>query len=443
MSQHQSLLATDILVVGAGPAGLAAAQAASDAGRKVTVLDDNPLPGGQIWRGGSAHAPDARARAALAALAHPNTDYRPGTRVIAAPGSNQLLVETPTGGMTLTYNRLILAGGARERLLPFPGWTLPGVTGAGGLQALVKGGWPIAGKRVVVAGSGPLLLAVAATLKARGAKVLRIAEQAPPAALRRFATGLARFPARLAQAVRLRLALWDVAYGGDAYVEEALGDASLHAVRLRIGAQSRTLEADYLACGYGLVPNLELAQALACPLATGPDGGPAVAVDRYQLTGVPDVFAAGELTGIGGVDKAVLEGRIAGLAAVGRLAGAEALLPARERSQAFARALAELGRLRPELNTLARPETLVCRCEDVSHGELAGLGSWREAKLLTRCGMGACQGRTCGVACATLFGWERPGQRPPLQPASLATLATACFPSPDRQPTPRPLSTTR
>lgn len=414
----------DILVLGAGPAGpagLAAARAAAESGRRVLVLDDNPAPGGQIWRGGLARAPDGRTRAAFAALADRRIDYRPGWRLIAAPEPGSLLADGPDGARSFRYERLILAGGARERFLPFPGWTLPGVFGLGGLQALAKQGLPVSGKRIVLAGTGPLLLAVAATLKAGGARVLLMAEQAPFARLARFTLSLTRHPAKLAQAAALRARLWDVAYPSEAWVVAAQGRERLEAVRLSVGGRERLVACDYLGCAYGLLPNSEPGEALGCALSARDRDG-AVAVDDYQGTSQPEIYAAGELCGIGGVDKALLEGRIAGLAAAGRPEAARALFDARDRARDFAARIAALTALRPELKRLARPDTILCRCEDVPMHRLQAQSGWREAKLLTRCGMGACQGRICGPMTEALFGWERRGARPPLEPIALERL---------------------
>src|SRR5262249_5030468 len=153
------------LIIGAGPAGLAAATSAALYTKNVALLDDNPLPGGQIWRQGSASLPPAQAVNWLARLQTSPITAIQQARVVTPLGPQSLLVEVAGEPLELHYEQLILATGARERFLPFPGWTLPGVMGAGGLQALVKGGLPIKGKRIVVAGSGPLLLAVAAYLK--------------------------------------------------------------------------------------------------------------------------------------------------------------------------------------------------------------------------------------------------------------------------------------
>jgi len=180
------------------------------------------------------------------------------------------------------------------------------------------------------------------------------------------------------------------------------------------------LEVDLLACGFGLVPNLDLAQLLGCAVEAE-----RVRVDPFLRTSINGVFAAGESAGIGGVDKALAEGRIAGLTAVGREAEAALLLPAAGRLRAWGGALEAAYALRPELRHLAEADTVVCRCEDVTYGQLAGCARGRDARLHTRCGMGRCQGRTCGPATQFLFGWGPGGPRQPLVPTRLADLVGA------------------
>jgi NADPH-dependent 2,4-dienoyl-CoA reductase/sulfur reductase-like enzyme len=175
---------------------------------------------------------------------------------------------------------------------------------------------------------------------------------------------------------------------------------------------------DWLACGFHLAPNLELPRLLGCRVVEG-----YVAVDLLQQSSVPGVACVGELTGIGGVEKSLVEGQIAGWAAAGRDAEARALKPRLLKQRRFASRLDRAFALRPELRALAAAETLVCRCEDVNYAALEGCASWREAKLHTRCGMGACQGRVCGAAAEFLFGWEYSGLRPPVYPARVSTLA--------------------
>nr|WP_315258902.1 FAD/NAD(P)-binding oxidoreductase [uncultured Duganella sp.] len=414
----------DILVVGAGPAGLAAAHAAVEKGALVGVADDNPNAGGQIWRGDPEQQSDSRARQLWTALSTSRRMvFLPQARVLYAPQPGHLRVQTPCASSTLHYDKLILATGARERLLPFPGWTLPGVTGAGGLQALSKGGYPLQGKRVVVAGSGPLLLAAAATLKSKGAHIVAIVEQASTPALLRFGIGLLATPAKIAQALQLNSQLRGVPYLRNSYVLSAQGDGTLQSVQIqRSGVpEIETLQCDYLACGYGLLPNLELAQALGCATAAH-DAQTVVRVDEWQQTSVSGIYCAGEGTGVGGVDLALAEGRIAGLAASGNQEQARGVFAERARWRKFAGRLARSFALRPELRTLAGDDTIVCRCEDVCHGDLRTQTSWRSAKLQTRCGMGPCQGRICGGATEVLYGWRPDAVRLPISPARISSI---------------------
>ncbi len=414
----------DVLVVGAGPAGLAAAHAAVEKGALVGVVDDNPNAGGQIWRGDPEQQSDPRARQLWSALSSSRRMvFLPQARVLYAPQPGHLLVQTASASAALHYNKLVLATGARERLLPFPGWTLPGVTGAGGLQALSKGGYPLQGKRVVVAGSGPLLLASAATLKSKGAHIVAIVEQAATPALLRFAAGLLSTPSKITQALQLGAQLRGVPYLRNSYVLSAHGDGTLQSVQIqRSGVpEVETMQCDYLACGYGLLPNVELAQALGCATASE-NGQTVVKVDDLQMTSVPGIYCAGEGTGVGGVDLALAEGHIAGLAASGNEILAQQAIAPRTYWKKFAGRLARAFALRPELRTLAGDDTIVCRCEDVCHGDLRTHTGWRSAKLQTRCGMGPCQGRICGGATEVLYGWRPDAVRLPISPARISSI---------------------
>ena len=415
-----------MLLVGAFPAGLSASVAAAAHGARVGLVDAQPRPGGQIWRHDTAHPAPAAAQKAIAGLSHPNVEWLAQIQVVLAqPG--WLLAETPRGALRLDYRALVLATGARELLLPFPGWTLPGVSGAGGAQALAKQGWPLEGKRVLVAGSGPLLLASAATLQGHGATVLGVHEQAAAAAVRRFGLQLLRWPGKLLQAVALRAQLARVPYRTGSVVVAAYGDERLREVEIDGPAGRRRIACDRLAVGYGLVPNTELAQLLHCRLELA-GAHPQVAVDELLRTSVDNVFAAGEACGVGGRDSALVEGEIAGCMAAGAVDAARARLPQRRRARAFATLLQASFALDPRLRSLAADDTLVCRCEDVPLGRLRGFADARAAKLATRCGMGACQGRICGSALAELGLVQNEissdaARRPPLFPARLATLS--------------------
>ncbi|MGI4758452.1 MAG: FAD-dependent oxidoreductase [Janthinobacterium lividum] len=420
----------DVLVIGAGPAGIAAGTAAAQHGRKVVVLDDNASAGGQIWRAGTLASGEPTSgggtvrRRALERLASSGAVVLGHRRIFAAgrEGSVQVLHEQGGAGKVeeFGYNRLILATGARERFLPFPGWTLPGVYGAGGLQALVKSGLAVEGQRVVVAGTGPLLLAVAAHLLKDGAHVPLIAEQAPRGRLAVFATTLWQQPTKLLQGAGYRARLWRSRYRLGCWVTEALADSdgqALRAVRLTDGRRTWEEPCDLLACGYHLVPNTEIAALLGCEF-----DGLQVRVDREQQTSLPGVFCVGEPTGIAGLEAALVQGRIAGLAAADNNTDALQSHAAKERR--FGVRLNAAFALRPELAQLAEPETIVCRCEDVPMERLRRFSNWTEAKLQTRCGMGPCQGRVCGPATEFLFGWKAHSVRPPLFPVPLEAFCT-------------------
>src|SRR5262245_56894996 len=325
--------ACDVLIIGAGPAGLAAACSAARPGTSVIVADDNPSPGGQIWRREQLKALKPEADAWLSRAREADVRFVTGARVFDS-AENLLLADAPDGIYRISYRKLILATGARERFLPFPGWTLPNVCGAGGLQALVKSGLPIAGKRVVVSGTGPLLPAVADYLKKRGAEVVIIAEQASLASLARFGIALAAHPRKLAQAVALRGRLARIPYRHGCWVEEARGAGRVTEVRLRQGERTWTVACDYLACGFHLVPNTELAALVGCDILDG-----AVRTGELQETSLPGVYCAGESSGIGGLELALAEGHIAALAATGRRGEADAWLRRRARLRAFARLL--------------------------------------------------------------------------------------------------------
>ena len=445
-----------IAVVGAGPAGIAAAVAARACGASVVVLDDNTDVGGQVWRrvqGGPAGVWRERVKQSGA-------EIRGGVTVFDAEkvdGRVRLRCESAAGPSVVDAERVVLATGARELFLPFPGWTLPGVFGVGGLQALVKSGFAVRGKRIVVAGTGPLLLAVAAYLSEHGAKVELIAEQAERSRLLGFAGAMMRQPGKLWQGAKLRASIIDVEYRFGAWITEVRGEDRVRQAVLNDG---RVIDVDAVACGFGLVGNTQLAQVVGAGIghqasgireekaeegigrrasgigedrrgeksrtSTGLKTGPwhgRVVVDDVMRTSVDGVLCAGEPLGIGGVETSLVEGTMAGYAAAGREELARGLIPRRRRERAFAAAMERAFALRGEVLRLARPETIVCRCEDVRMARIAACDHWRGAKLLTRCGMGPCQGRVCGAAVEAMMGWAVRDVRPPVFPVSMNALA--------------------
>ena len=412
--------AFEVVVVGAGPAGIAAAVTAAESGRSVGLVDDNPAPGGQIWRAGG-DLPET-ARRWIARLEGSAVERLQGWRVFDVPARGMLRAERSGAASgehaELGFEKLILATGARERFLPFPGWTLPNVMGAGGLDAMMRGGLPMGGKRVVVAGTGPLLLAVAAHLAKRGAKILAICEQASRRQMLPLAAEVARQPGKLWQGAQYRWRMRQSPYRMNCRAVAALGETQLQSVVLEQDGKRWIVDCDYLASGFHLVPNSELAELLGCETNDG-----FVVTDDFLQTSLENVSCAGEPTGIGGAEVALLEGRIAALAACGRADETQPLVRERRRSMGFVRALRQASRLAPEMRKSATDETIVCRCEDVRLGALRGRGGWRDAKLHTRCGMGPCQGRICGGAVEYLFGWHAKSVRPPIFPTLVSSLA--------------------
>jgi NADPH-dependent 2,4-dienoyl-CoA reductase/sulfur reductase-like enzyme len=416
----------DVVVIGGGPAGIAAAVRAAEGGSRVVLLDESPNVGGQIWRHRTTATLEPEARRWVDRLARGRAEVHQGVAVVDVVHDVQqkrfaIVAERLAGGTIVVVGRaVVLATGARERFLPFPGWTLPGVMGIGGAQALLKQGASFRGKRVVIAGTGPLMLPVAASMVGAGARLVLVAEQARASVVRDFAMSLLTHPDTLVKAAMYRLAFARTSYALGTWVTEATGSARVSAVTVTDGRSTRRVACDLLCTGYGLVPNVELPRLLGCATADG-----AVVVDDRQETSVRGVFAAGEVTGVGGVALSLAEGEAAGATAGGASRVDTALVRRRASLREMAARMEHTFAVRPELRSLAREDTIVCRCEDVRRGALVSLRDSRQAKLYTRAGMGACQGRVCGPALETLFGWSPGTVRLPVEPTRLSTLCVA------------------
>ncbi|MBX9391354.1 NAD(P)/FAD-dependent oxidoreductase [Streptomonospora nanhaiensis] len=438
-----------VVVVGAGPAGLAAARSAAAAGAAVLVIDAEPAPGGQYLRRDALAGADDRDPATALP---PGVEHRPDTVVWAiepVPGGHRLHLRTGPAddpgrtGATVDTRALVLATGAHDRALPFPGWDLPGVYTAGAAQALAKAQRLAVGERVLLAGTGPFLLPVARSLLDAGARITAVLEAGEPV------TGWLRHPGGvLAGSGKLgelashlaALARHRVPYRPRTTVVAAHGTDAVEAattVRLDrdwnpVPGTERRVEADAVCVGFGFTPQTELAVAAGCAMAEG-----FVRVDAAQATSVPGVFAAGELTGIGGAALSAAEGEVAGAAAA-RLVGRDprpplAALRRVRRGRRFAAALAAAHPVRPGWSTWLAEDTLVCRCEEVRAGELRaaarerGASAARPLKLVTRAGLGPCQGRVCGRNVAELLGDPRLAdgfaRRPIAAPVRLGELA--------------------
>ncbi|MFF9345095.1 NAD(P)/FAD-dependent oxidoreductase [Streptomyces sp. NPDC014773] len=456
-SPSDPVTGADLAVVGAGPAGLAAAVTAASLGLAVTLLDAGARPGGQYYR-----HPDPALGATRPQVLHHDWAAFAGReaelRAYERSGRVRYLAEhqvwsvTGSGTDWAVHSRtedaagepvraraVLLATGAYERQLPFPGWTLPGVVGAGGAQAMLKSGLVLPGRRVVVAGSGPLLLAVAASLAAAGARVPAVVEAAGYGGYARRTGTLLRNPAKLAEGAlyggallrhRVRPLLRHAvveAHGTDRV--EAVTVARLDRDWRPVPGTGRRVPCDALAVGHGLVPELSLATALGCATRTAADGTAALVLTPGLRTSVPGVWAAGEAGGVGGARLALVEGEIAAHSVAGRPAPA-GLVRRRDRLRAFADAMGAAHRPGAGWTGWLREETAVCRCEEVPAGrvreavEELGATDARTVKLLTRAGMGWCQGRVCGPAVAALAGGGAVADRRPLAcPVRLGQLA--------------------
>ena len=462
-----------LAVIGAGPAGLAATVAAAAHGVRVTLIDSAAQAGGQFYRQPAtelnAGRPQAlhhqwrtweRLRDALAGhveagrvthltdhhvwLVERRLKQRAGDAGRHAFTVHALLGPAQEDPVEVRADAVLLATGGCEKVLPFPGWTVPGVLTAGGAQAMLKGALAVPGRTAVVAGTGPLLLPVATGLAAAGVDVVALVESADPRAFVRRTRAFAAQPGKVVEGAQYaaKLLRHRIKLLTRHTVVEAHGDERLEAVtvaaldadgRVRAGTERR-IACDTLAVGHGMLPHTDLAETLGCRL-----DGTDVHVDDEQRTDVSGVWAAGETTGIGGAALSLAEGHIAGRSAAARLNGKEpdpsswaSAAKSRTKLREFFAALDAVYAPPAHWTDLITDDTVVCRCEEVTGGAIReavdglGAGDARTVKLLTRAGMGWCQGRVCGPAVAGLAGCQlTPSRRPFARPVPLGVLARA------------------
>jgi len=460
----------DIAVVGAGPAGLAAATSAANSGARVALIDSGARVGGQYWR--HRRGDDIRHqhrwkefRRLRGNLDHRRAliDYLPEHFVwhVERTGSGFSTHATCGDAERVVDSRaVVVATGAYDRQLPFPGWTLPGVFTAGAVQGLLKGQGVLAGRRVGVAGTGPFLLAVAAGLAEAGATVVGVFEAGLPTGFARHPLAVLANPGKVAEgAGYLRiLARHRVPChprtGVIAAHASPSGD-SVHGVTVArldrdwrpVPGTDRRIDCDTVAVGYGFVPQIEIPLQLGCDTRLDVDDSLVAVVDDRQRSTVPGVFIAGEACGVGGAVLSVLEGELAGLHAA-HLTGAGVPDPARVRrlarrraaQRSFATAMHQAFPVAAGWSSWLDDDTVICRCEEVPASAVTravdqlGATDPRAVKLFARPGMGLCQGRMCGFATAGLVA-DRLGRtvtaedlrgmssRPIAQPITLGTLA--------------------
>ena len=456
----------DLIVIGAGPAGATAAVAAARAGLSVALVEECEQAGGQVYRAParglvqSKYDPDIAAGVALrAGVADARIDRYFERRVWSVSRGFRVDVAGPAGHEVLSAPRLIAATGAHERVVPFPGWTLPGVIGLAAATILLKSQamWP--GRRVVIAGRGPLLAVVASKVVAAGGEIGAIVDRASAGDWLSAARGMAARPRLLARGLGWLLAI------GRARVPvlfrhavmAAEGEAQVRRVHVGavgregtpISGRLREFDVDTLVVGNGLVPGGEIPRLLHADLTFDRRrGGWIPSRDAFMRTSVAGLYAIGDGAGIRGAEPARLEGEVAGLTAAmdnGNISPDEhrrqtgPLLRLLGSYAPFADAMAAMMALREADVAAIAPDTVVCRCEDVTRGDIdkaAGSGARdvSQMKHFTRCGMGPCQGRMCGDVAAELLAralgvpretvgfWTG---RPPLRPVQLGSLVGA------------------
>lgn len=460
------------VIIGSGPAGLGAAIEAARAGLACTIIDEAIHLGGQIYRppaggfrvtDGSALGKDfvkgEKLRAEFASVAG-RIEVLSGTAVLGVFGGRDVFWASDRASGLIRAERLVIAAGAYDRPVPFPGWTLPGVMTAGGVQAFLKGNLVRPGRKALVTGTGPLLAGAANRLRGAGVEVVAVLEAGPPwwppeklpaewngweyiaDAIDHWrvlsAAGVPFFSNHTVFAAHGREQVEGASYGpidADDWIPR-LGDAM-------------TADVDLVVVGFGFVPNTELTTLAGCRHRYAPESGGWVP-ERSPLfeTTVPKVFAVGDGAGIEGAAAAEDQGRVAGVT-VARQAGFlteeeaevrrhEPLVRLRFLANAW-HSLDSRYRMKPGLAGLVTPETILCRCEEVTLAEVRsaldeGARDLQAVKLFTRLGMGDCQGRNCGPTAGAYLcretgrtpeGVGRINPRPPVRTVTLGILARA------------------
>ncbi|WP_110668100.1 NAD(P)/FAD-dependent oxidoreductase [Salinicola halophilus] len=458
-----------LAIIGAGPAGMAAAATATRKGLEVVIFDEQPAPGGQIYR--ALESTPLRDPVLLGsdywhgselidALRRESIDYRPGHMVWQLTREGEIGVIADDIAEVVVAERVILATGAQERPFPIAGWTLPGVMGAGAAQVLLKTSGVAAQAPVVLAGSGPLLYLVAAQYLRAGSPIEAILETTPRGNYRRAMTyvgGAARGWRYLQKGLSLlrELKRAGVRHVRDVTALRAVGEGRLAGVEWQTGAKPgiwQACEATTLLLHHGVIPNIQMTRALSGEHDWSDQQ--LCWIPRRDSDGRSDIdgfYVAGDSGGVGGARVAETQGSLAALAALASLDHIDTPTFERE-AQPLRRALASESAIRPFLDTLYRPadtwrhpsdDVVVCRCEEVTAGEIRrvaklGCSGPNQMKSFTRCGMGPCQGRMCGVTVSELLARES-GQsveatgyyrlRPPFKPITLGQLASAAEPA--------------
>lgn len=456
MAEHD----IDIAIIGAGPAGMAAAVAAAASGARVALLDEQEACGGQIYRGILSAPPErlrilgpdyAAGRALAERFAASGAQHITGAAVWQVTREHAVHYLREGRVATLQARQVILCTGAMERPFPIPGWTLPGVLTAGAAQILLKSADVVPAEPVVLAGCGPLLYLLGWQYVRAGVPIRAIVDTTDGADYQR---ALAHLGGALAgwRYLKKGLALMRaLKRGGVPFYKGATalsveGDDAVRALRFTSRGQSHRIATQAVLLHQGVVPNTQFTWALRAAhrwddrqLCWQP------VVDDWGALDLPGIFVAGDGRGIGGAIAAALQGELAGLAAAHNVGRVDAAQRDRQAAPLRAALRAHLG-IRPFLDALYRPkpanrvpadDVVVCRCEEVTAGAIRGFVALgcsgpNQAKSFGRCGMGPCQGRQCGLTVTEIIADARgvpPHEvgyyriRPPIKPVTLGELA--------------------
>jgi octopine oxidase subunit A len=449
-----------LAIIGAGPAGLAAAITASGFGIKCAVFDEQPALGGQIYRSIES-IPDtqakllgeeySRGKKLVDAFRACNVDYFPSTQVWSLNRQREIGLLHDHQARMLTAEQVLVASGAMERPVPFPGWTLPGVMHAGAGQILFKSAAMVPAEGVVLAGSGPLLLLLAWQYLQAQVKVQALLDLTP---LSHYLKALPKLPRALlarhylTKGLSYQLDLWRAGIPNLQGVSalQAVGEESLQYVKFKHLGREKTIESGLLMTHFGVIPHVWLTQAAGCTHqwdASQQCWRPEH--DEWGCSSIDGILVAGDGAGIGGARSAEHAGRIVALQmlfALGKIKRQERNHLARDdrkwmQKERHVRPFLEVLFHIPRKNMLPTDETIVCRCEEITAGQVRtavanGHADSNQVKFLTRCGMGPCQGRQCANAVAQIIAdtsgktIEQSGLyrgRPPVAPLSLGQLA--------------------
>ena len=453
----------DVIIVGAGPAGMSAAVVLSENGLQVLVVDEQPAPGGQIWRAvetiahtatGDILGAEYKSGAELVQRFRAcGAKYEPNTQMWKIEPGWTVFIKSNGVAEAVGARQVLLATGAQERPAPFPGWTLPGVLTVGAAQILLKTSRQIPAEPVWVVGSGPLPLLYMAQLIRAGGKVAGWLDTTPPGGWRRALPWASSMVAEFKEVSKGLAWLHEIRRSGARRIKgvkelRALGDGRLEQLQFRLkSGELCTVPASVLLSHEGVIPSIHITQSLGCKHSWSAQQRCLVPdLDEWGETDQPGIFVAGDGAGIGGAKAACVRGELAAIGMAKR-AGRMAADAVSKHTDALNRRLQTLLRLRPMLDSMYPPresiytpsdETVVCRCEELTAGDIRkacaiAQPGVNQLKAFTRAGMGPCQGRQCGYTIASIVAAEQQKAvedvgfyriRPPLKPITLGELAS-------------------